>query len=189
MLNEWLRLFERAGWVYEQRLSSPQWKKYPTESIYADRRTEACLNALLLFLEGYAFERFGGADYFSGLAVDVLNGIGTWPPDEQLVWKRFKYALSRWKQDSPEVVRWTKSEAEIKDLPSDMKGLNTKVNPLAPKRTDYFQKDIRAGSTSQKSIVQLALDSEIPLDIWVRDSLERRDTKNIFGTLGCLGNW
>ena len=182
MLSEWLKLFERTGWVYEQRLSSPQWKRYPTESIYSNLKTKACLNALLLFLEGYAFERAGCPPYFSGLAVDVLNGIGIWPADEQLVWKRFKYALSQWKQDRPEVVHWTESEAEVKDMPDNMNGLNTKANPLAPMGTYYWQKSIRVGSTSQKSIIQLALRSDMPLDMWVRDHLEG-ETQRVYSEL------
>lgn len=185
MLSEWFRLFERTGWVYEQRLSSPQWKRYPTENIYSNRRTDACLNALLLFLEGYAFERAGCPPYFSGLAVDVLNGIGTWPPNEYLVWKRFKYALSRWKQDDPEVVRWT--ESEVKDLPNNLNGLNTKANPLAPKGTDYWKKGVRAGSTSQESIVRLTLSSDMPLDMWVRDHLEQETRKVYSKLLGVSG--
>ena len=173
MLGEWFRLFERFGWIYEQRLSAPQWKRYPTESL-TDRR-KACLNALLLFLEGYAFERAGRPPYFSGLAVDVLSGIGTWPPDQHLVWRRFRFALSRWKQDFPEIVQW--DEPVEVALPDDQKGLNAKVNPLAPLGTRFYQKGMPPALTTKESIVQLAArlaaESEVPLDIWVRDRLQK----------------
>ena len=183
---EWLRLFERTGWAYE-KLSCPQWKRYPTEDNYSDQRTaEARLNALLLFLEGYAFERAGCPPYFSGLAVDVLKGIGAWPPDEKSVWKRFKYALSRWKQDNPEVVQWPKSDDEIEDLQNNLNGLNPKVNPLAPEGTDYWEKGIWAGKTAQKSIIKLAHDPahnlDMPLDLWVRDHLEN-ETQKVYSEL------
>ena len=168
--------------MYEQRLSSPQWETYPTVALCSNDTGKARLNALLLFLAGYAFERAGCPPYFSGLAVDVLTGIGTWPPDEHLVWKRFQYALSQWKQDAPKVVRWGESDAEVNDLRSHLKGLNTKANPLAPKGTDYWEKGIRVGATSQESVVRLALGSDLPLDMWVRDHLER-ETQKVYSEL------
>lgn len=173
MRSEWIRLFARAGEVYEQRLSSPQWETYPTGALCSNDRDKARMNALLLFLEGYAFERAGCPPYFSGLAVDVLAGIGTWPPDEHVVWRRFQYALSRYKRDPREVVRWAEFDAEAKDLGNCLKGLNTKANPLAPKGTEFRQNGELAGSTSKESIVWSAVDVGVPLDLWVRDRLER----------------
>ena len=193
MLSEWFRLFARAGEVYEQRLSSPQWETYPTVALCSKDRDKACLNALLLFLGGYAFERAGCPPYFSGLAADVLTGIGPWPPDELLVWKRFQYALSRYMQDPPEVVRWTEevvrrpeSDAEVKDPGNYLRGLITKANPLAPKGTHFVEKG-RDHATSQVSIVWLARGSDIPLDMWVRDLLQEKIRKAHSELVGVSG--
>jgi hypothetical protein len=190
-LSEWFRLFASAGKVYEQRLSSPQWETYPTAALCSKDRDKACLNALLLFLDGYAFERAGCPPYFRGLAVVVLTGIGTWPPDENLVWERFQYALSRYKQDPPKVVRWTEeevaeSDAEVKDSRNYLRGLATKVNPLAPKGTHLLENG-RDRVASQVSIVWLARGSDIPLDMWVRDHLQEKIQKAHSELVGVSG--
>ncbi len=188
MRSEWFRLFAKAGEVYKQRFASPQWETYPTEAISSNDRDKARLNALLLVLEGYAFERAGCPPYFSGLAVDVLAGIGTWPPDEHEVWKRFKYALSQYTGTPRKVVRWSdpedlKNYLNGKDLnPEETKGTNSKANPLAPKGTEFRENGKLAGSTSKESIVGLAAEVKDPLDLWVRDRLER-ETENAYSKL------
>jgi len=113
-----------------------------------DRYPEALSNraqSLAVFLDGYAFERAGRAPKYSETAVKVVAPRNPEDLDSTSIWHDFCGEFGG-------------------------KGINPKVNPLAPKGTEFRHK----GATHHTvgiSVIELDKTLEKPLAKWVVDNL------------------
>jgi hypothetical protein len=113
-----------------------------------DRYPEALSNrvqSLAVFLDGFAFERAGRAPKYSGTAVKVVAPRKPEDLDSASIWHDFSGEFGG-------------------------KGINPKVNPLAPKGTEFRHK----GATHHTvgiSVIELDKTLEKPLVKWVVDNL------------------
>lgn len=126
---------------------SHSWEKYP------QYRTDIW-DSLSIFLEGYAFERQGRNPGYSHAAVDVLR---------------------KWKETGSSM-----NEKEIWECFSEKfgnTGLNIKNNPLAPKNTEYVDKNVKY-HTKKLSVVEMVLGNKnTPLAITIENKI--KDTNDI----------
>lgn len=100
-VSEVLELFVGVSALFRARYQKPLWEKYT-------RYLEDPLDAILIFLEGYAFERQGRNPSYSHVAVEAIEGVKDSPLRRnfpQTVWHKFSEFFAN-------------------------KGLNIKANPL-----------------------------------------------------------
>jgi hypothetical protein len=103
------------------------------------------VQSLAVFLDGYAFERAGRAPKYSGTAARIISSRKPEDLDPMSIWREF-----------------------CKEFGG--KGVNPKVNPLAPKGTEFKHK----GATHRTvglSVIELDRTLEKPLASWVVDNL------------------
>lgn len=146
--KEWLQFFGGVGCFYVAGLSH-SWEKYQ------QYRTDIW-DSLSIFLEGYAFERQGRNPGYSHAAVDALlnykKNNNLTDKTCKNVWERFKELLNP-------------------------KGLNIKNNPLAPKNTEYVDKNVKY-HTKKLSVVEMVLGNKnTPLAITIENKI--KDTNDI----------
>jgi hypothetical protein len=103
------------------------------------------VQSLAVFLEGYAFERAGRAPKYSGTAAKIVRQRRPENLDPASIWREFSEEFGG-------------------------KGVNAKVNPLAPKGTEFRHKGTNL-HTAKVSVIELDRSLEKPLVKWVVDNL------------------
>jgi hypothetical protein len=103
------------------------------------------VQSLAVFLDGYAFERAGRAPKYSGTAAKIVGRRKPADLDPKSVWLDFCREFGG-------------------------KGVNPKVNPIAPKGTEFSHKGA-THYTAGLSVIELDKTLEKPLVTWMVDNL------------------
>ena len=103
------------------------------------------VQSLAVFLDGYAFERAGRAPKYSEIAVKIVTQTKPENLDPASIWREFSEEFGG-------------------------ERLNEKVNPLAPKGTEFRLKGTTR-HTAKISVIELDRSLEKPLVKWVVDNL------------------
>ncbi|RKY04384.1 hypothetical protein DRP77_04015 [Candidatus Poribacteria bacterium] len=83
-MPDMLDFFERFSKLHVARFQRPLWQRYHTDP--------SPLNALIVFLEGYAFERRGCNPSYAHAAADILMSL-PFKPDPAELWEMFRSCL------------------------------------------------------------------------------------------------
>jgi hypothetical protein len=116
----------------------------PTWNKYPQALTDR-VQSLAVFLDGYAFERAGRAPRYSGVAARIVSQRKSEDLDPTMIWREFSDEFGG-------------------------EGVNPKVNPLAPKGTEFKHKST-IHRTVKVSVIELDRALEEPLAKWVVDNL------------------
>ena len=149
-VTELLQCFERCGQLYRARFLADAERKFP-------RLRDDPVEALVFFLDGYAFERQGASPDYKRLAVDAVRAVGQL--HAQAIWDKFTRLLGKGKP-------------------------NTALNPLAPAGTPFNWRN-QQRQTGQASVVELMLQNDCQRNIvrWAGDGMAEGRTPETFRVL------
>ena len=154
-VQQWLRFFEQISCFYKQSMIL-LWNEYPNH-------TTDIWDSLVIFLEGYAFERQGRKpDYFHAAVDSLLEYKGEHNGNMSKsivkdVWSRFSNLLNN-------------------------QNLNYQNNPLCPQDTTYqknYKRELKDYTTQKPSIMEVVFDDMAPQKLSFTNYFRNKITNDI----------
>lgn len=162
-IGKWLKFFQECGDCYKEIFLRPLWEGYQKK--YKKDKTDFWVS-LLIFVEGYAFERQGSDRSYPHVGVDIIENLTNQELDSKEIWDMFEELCKK----------------------SGIR-LNIKENPFYPSNNP---KGIKGINKQKKSIIEFVRDRHIgenddskslSLVTYITKKLGENSIQNVFNEL------